>query len=193
MRTTTDRFWYVVIAVLSAVAIVVVLFLVYGPRAAPGGGGGIDVSGLPPLNALFNACSAVLLASAYVAVRRGRIRWHRSLVLATFGSSALFLATYLTYHTFKEAPQQYTGDLGWLYVPILMTHIILAAAIVPLALLTLYRGWRAAEPGAAPGAAAAPDPRNPRSRHRRLARITLPIWLYVSGTGVAVFVMLRTG
>ncbi len=195
MRATTDRFWYVVIAVTSLVAIAVVLFLVYGPRGASDSGvsagvDGLDVSQLPAVNALLNGCSAILLLSAYVAIRRRRIDWHRSLVLAAFGTSVMFLASYLTYHAFKAGPQEYAGDLGWLYAPILLSHIVLAAAIVPLALLTLYRGWQAAAVRVAADPAASP---HPRTRHRRLARVTLPIWLYVSVTGVVVFLMLYRG
>lgn len=188
VQATTDRLWHAVIAVVSLVAIAVVLFLVYGPRSVSAadavieGVGQIDVAQLPALNALLNACSAALLVAAYLAIRRRRVGLHRALVLAAFGSSVLFLASYLTYHALKEAPLTYAGTLRWLYFGILVSHIILAVTIVPLALLTLYRGWRAAEPNPLPGAI---------KRHRQLARVTLPIWLYVSITGVAVFLMLR--
>ena len=191
MRSTTDRFWYVVIAVVSVVAIAVVLFLVYGPRSGNDPqAAAVDVSRLPALNALFNGCSAVLLIAAYAAIRRRRIDWHRALILSAFGSSALFLASYLTYHTLKNGPQPYTGDLSWLYSPILISHIVLAATILPLALITLYLGWRAVGPNAGQDGT---DVRHMRRRHRRLARVTLPIWLYVSVTGVAVFLMLYAG
>jgi len=174
----SDRFWYALIAIVSAAAIGLVLFLVYGPRLA---GGGQDVGALPAVNAALNATAAVLLIAAYLAVRAGNLRLHRALTLSAFTTSALFLVSYLTYHTLKAGPRPYTGELTWLYLPLLLSHIVLAATIVPLSLITLYRGWRALQNR---------DDSRLGRRHRRLARVTLPIWLYVSVTGVAVYLLL---
>ena len=94
-------------------------------------------------------------------------------MLAAFGTSALFLVSYVIYHWFKSGPKPYTGEWAMVYYPMLLSHIVLAAAIVPLALVTLYLGWTMQVP-----------------RHRRIARITLPLWLYVSVTGVVIYWML---
>ena len=86
---------------------------------------------------------------------------------------AAFLTSYIIYHTFKVAPKQYVGAVRPLYLFILLTHIVLAVAIVPLSLVTLYRGWS-----------------KQIRRHRSLAKVTYPIWLYVSLTGVTIYAML---
>jgi uncharacterized membrane protein YozB (DUF420 family) len=132
------------------------------------------VHNLPTLNAALNATAAVLLVIAYVLIRQRRIEAHRKVMLAAFGVSTLFLVSYLVYHA-QAGSTPYRGE-GWtrpLYFTILITHIVLAAAIVPLALVTLRRGLKRDD-----------------ARHRALARWTLPIWLYVSVTGVAVYWML---
>lgn len=167
-----DRFWLTIIAVLSVAVVGAVAFLILGPRPA-GLVGSVDVSGMPRLNATLNAVTAVLLVAAYLLIRRKNIRWHRNVMLAAFGTSSMFLVSYVMYHTFKPAPQHYGGPFPALYFLVLVSHIVLAAAIVPLALVTLYRGWFMDV-----------------GRHRRIARWTLPLWLYVSVTGVLVYLML---
>ena len=92
---------------------------------------------------------------------------------ASFGTSAAFLVSYIIYHWFKSGPKKYIGEYPEIYFFILITHIILAAIIIPLALITLYRGWT-----------------NSLPKHKKIARITMPIWLYVSVTGVVIYVML---
>jgi len=132
------------------------------------------VQNLPTVNATLNATAAVLLVIAYVLIRRKKIEAHRRVMLAAFGVSALFLVSYVIYHA-QAGSTPYRGE-GWtrpVYFTILITHIILAAAIVPLALMTLRRGLRRDD-----------------ARHRAIARWTLPIWLYVSVTGVVVYWML---
>ena len=94
-------------------------------------------------------------------------------MLCAFGTSALFLVTYIIYHWFKAGPKPYLGDYSMLYYFILISHIILAVFIIPLALITLYRGWNMQV-----------------EKHRRIARVTYPIWLYVSVTGVVIYMML---
>ena len=166
---TRDRFWFTVIGILSAAALAAVTFVVTGTRHQSS----LDVSRLPAVNTAWNGTAAVLLVSAFVAIRRGAVSLHRALVLCAFGASTLFLAGYLVYHGYGEGPRPYTGPASWLYYSILASHVILAAAIVPLALITLRLGWT-------------------RHRgHRKIARITLPLWLYVSLTGVAVFAFLH--
>ena len=134
----------------------------------------MDVSSLPALNATLNSASAILLACGWVLIRRRRIAAHRACMTGAFLVSTAFLVSYVIYHM-HAGSVPYTGTGLWrpVYFFILITHIILAAAIVPLALITLGRALR--------GRFAA---------HARLARWTLPIWLYVSVTGVVVYVML---
>ncbi|MFQ5691966.1 MAG: DUF420 domain-containing protein [Nitrospinota bacterium] len=134
----------------------------------------LSVYDLPAVNAALNSASALLLAAGYVFIRRRWVAAHRTCMLAAFGVSALFLVSYLTYHyNVGSVP---FGGRGWsrpVYFGILLTHTVLAAAIVPLALITLRHAWRGRF-----------------VRHRRIARWTLPLWLYVSVTGVVVYLML---
>lgn len=133
-----------------------------------------DVTQLPAVNATLNGIAATLLAAGYVCIRRGRIDLHRRCMLAAFATSALFLVSYLVYHA-QVGSRPFTGEgpVRVVYFTILVSHIVLAAAILPLAIVTLRRGLRRDD-----------------ARHAALARWTLPIWLYVSVTGVAVYWML---
>jgi len=132
------------------------------------------ISSLPHLNALLNSTSAVLLLIGYRFIRLGRVEAHRRCQLSALGASILFLASYLTYHYFHGATRfAGQGIARPLYFTILTSHTILAVVIVPLVALTLWRALRA-----------------DFARHRRIARITLPLWIYVSVTGVLVYLML---
>ena len=134
----------------------------------------MSVSDLPALNATLNATSAVLLTIGWILIRRGRIAQHRAVMIAAVSTSALFLVSYLVYHA-QVGSVRFTkqGPIRAVYFTILLTHTVLAAAIVPLVLVTLTRGLRARY-----------------ERHRRIARWTMPLWLYVSVTGVIVYLML---
>ena len=134
----------------------------------------MTVSDLPALNATLNATSAVLLTTGWILIRRGRIAQHRAVMIAAVCTSALFLISYLVYHA-QVGSVRFTkqGPIRAVYFTILLTHTVLAATIVPLVLVTLTRGLRARY-----------------ERHRRIARWTMPIWLYVSVTGVIVYLML---
>ena len=134
----------------------------------------LEVTQLPAVNATLNGIAATLLAAGYVCIRRGRIDLHRRCMLAAFATSALFLASYLVYHA-QVGSRPFTGEgpVRVMYFTVLVSHIVLAAAILPLAIVTLRRGLRRDD-----------------ARHAALARWTLPIWLYVSVTGVAVYWML---
>ena len=134
----------------------------------------ISVSQLPTLNAALNSLSAVFLFAGYLFIRAKNRDAHRLCMLAAFTCSILFLISYLVYH-FQVGSVGFKGQ-GWIrpvYFTILITHTLLATAVVPLALITLVRALR--EQFAA---------------HRRIARWTLPVWLYVSVTGVVVYLML---
>ena len=136
----------------------------------------ISVSDLPGVNATLNATSTVLLTLGYYFVRRRQLTAHKRCMLGAFVTSALFLASYLVYH-FQVLPGSVrfagTGWLRSLYYAILLTHIVLAAAILPLALVTLSRALK-----------------ERFDKHRQIARWTLPLWLYVSVTGVVIYWML---
>jgi uncharacterized membrane protein YozB (DUF420 family) len=137
----------------------------------------VSVSILPTVNALLNASAAVAMVAGFVAIRRGRVPVHRACMLTAVGLSVLFLCSYLVYHA--QVGSRPYGGVGWLrtlYFAILVTHVVLAAAIVPLVGTTLYRALR-----------------SQFARHARLARITFPVWLYVSVTGVVVYWMLYRG
>ena len=132
------------------------------------------VAQLPALNATLNAISGVLLTTGYVFIRRGQMTPHKRCMLAALTSSALFLTSYVIYHLHTGSrPFAGQGPIRVIYFAILITHVVLAAVIVPLALMTAARGLRA-QFGA----------------HARIARWTLPLWLYVSVTGVVIYVML---
>ena len=167
-----DRFWHRIILILSVVVVAAVAFLILGPRPEHLQGS-LDVSALPLVNATLNSTTTILLVVGFALIKAGRIPAHRAAMLAAFGASIAFLVTYVIYHWFKAGPAQYTGEWVTTYRVILLTHILLAPAVVPMALLSLYRGWT-----------------DQREKHRKLARITLPIWLYVSITGVLIYVML---
>jgi len=134
----------------------------------------MTVEDLPALNATLNAMSAGLLSVGYMFIRRKDVRRHKACMLAAFAMSILFLMSYVVYHAqvgSKPFPGQ--GMMRAIYFTVLIPHVILAATIVPLALITLSRGLS-----------------NRFDAHRRIARWTLPIWLYVSVTGVMVYLML---
>ena len=167
-RSAADRFWLIIIAIFSVTAVTAVTFIVTGERKASQ----LDVSVLPAVNTIWNAIAAVCLLAAFIAIRRRAINAHRALVLTAFAASTLFLTGYLIYHVASGSVKPYEGSAPWLYYPILVTHIILAITIVPLSLVTLRRGWT----------------RHPN--HRPLALVTLPVWLYVSVTGVLIYALL---
>lgn len=134
----------------------------------------ISVSQLPAVNAALNSLSAAFLITGYCFIKFKRVSVHRACMLSAFGCSTLFLISYLVYH-YQVGSVPFKGQ-GWMrtiYFAILLTHTILAVAVVPLALMTLSRALK--ERFAA---------------HRRIARWTFPVWLYVSVTGVVVYVML---
>ena len=133
-----------------------------------------DVSDLPGVNATLNAVSAMLLTVGYALIRSGRIAAHRACMLAACATSTLFLASYVVYHL-NVGSVAFTGQgpIRIVYFTVLISHIVLAALILPLALVTLVRALR-----------------ERFDAHAAIARWTLPIWLYVSVTGVAVYWML---
>ena len=134
----------------------------------------IEITDLPALNAILNATSAAFLIAGYLFIRRGRITPHKECMLAALGASTLFLISYVIYHVNTGSrPFTGVGAVRYVYFSILITHVSLAMTILPLALITAARGLRAQY-----------------ERHVKIARWTLPIWLYVSVTGVVIYLML---
>lgn len=135
---------------------------------------------LPVVNAGLNALSAILLSAGYVFIRRKNQRAHQKCMIAAFVTSTLFLACYITYHSYlayylHRGPTVFRHPAGFrpIYLTILLTHTVLAVAIVPLALITLWRALRQRFP-----------------LHKKIARWTWPLWMYVSVTGVLIYLLL---
>ena len=132
------------------------------------------LSDLPALNATLNGIAGLCLLAGYYFIRQRQIARHRAAMIGAFAMSTLFLISYVIYHAnIGSKPFQGQGPIRIAYFTILITHIILATAVVPLALITLSRGLKRDD-----------------ARHRRIAKITWPIWMYVSVTGVVVYLML---
>ena len=134
----------------------------------------LDYTLLPTVNATLNATSGVFLLIGYVLIRKRKIKAHRNAMLAAFASSTLFLVSYLIYHAnVGSRPFGGQGAIRLVYFAVLISHVILAAAILPMAISTLSRGLRGRY-----------------VEHKRIARWTFPTWMYVSVTGVIVYFML---
>ncbi|MBI89075.1 MAG: hypothetical protein CMG60_03220 [Candidatus Marinimicrobia bacterium] len=167
-----DSFWTKIIYIVSIVISLTVAFLILGPRP-DGIEGSLDVSALPFVNAFLNGLTTIFLVLGYVLIKKKKREQHKIVMLISFFTSFLFLVSYVIYHWFKSGPKSYIGDFQTVYYFILITHIFLAAIIIPLALFTLYRGWTLQV-----------------DKHREIAKITFPIWLYVSVTGILIYLML---
>ena len=172
MNPNQDSFWLRIIYIVSLIISAAVAFLILGPRPE-GIEDTLDVSGLPLVNATLNGITTILLVYGYMLIRKKQRQRHKNVMLSAFATSGAFLVSYVIYHWFKAGPKQYTGEFTEIYLFILFTHIVLAAIIIPLALITLYRGWS-----------------DNIGKHRKIAKITLPLWLYVSVTGVLIYWML---
>jgi len=156
------------LSILVCAAVVMVMFAFPGRTEL--GKPGI----LPTINALLNGSAGVFLTLGYVFIRRGNRLAHKRSMLTAFAISCGFFVTYVLHHAqVGSVPFQGTGAVRVVYFAMLLPHIVLAAALVPLALLTVYRGWT-----------------NRIDRHRKVARWTFPIWMYVSVSGVVLYFML---
>ncbi len=134
----------------------------------------MSIADLPALNATLNGTAALLLACGYLMIRRGHVARHRAFMLAAFATSSAFLVSYTIYHAHAGSrPFPGHGPIRAVYFSILISHVLLAALILPLAIVTLNRALHARY-----------------DRHRRIARWTLPVWFYVSVTGVVIYLML---
>jgi putative membrane protein len=156
---------------LSGLVFLLIAVVIY---LLPGRGHSGGPSPLATLNAFLNACAAVCLVFGVLFIKAKSVIWHRRSMLAAFGISSMFLLTYLLHHAqVGSVPFRGTGGLRVLYFGLLIPHIVLSAAVVPMALLTIYRGWT-----------------QRITLHKKLAKVTLPLWLYVSISGVCVYYML---
>lgn len=172
MPGQSDRSFWVFNAVVSTTA---VSFLGWLLLVREGGGVHADLSFMPGVNATLNATSAVLLLLGFAAIRNGRREVHKRLMVSAFAASAVFLVGYVLYHyAHGDTKYQGVGAIRTVYFTILITHVLLSIAMLPMILTTFYFASR-----------------ERFSSHKRLARWTLPIWLYVSVTGVVIYFMLR--
>jgi len=167
-----DRRFMVVNAAVSALALALLAWLLLVRRAVPGGA---DLSFMPAINASLNALAAVLLFAGWRAIKRRDRVLHQRLMISAFCASSLFLVGYVTYH-YVHGDTKFTGvgAIRTVYFTILISHVLLSMAIVPMALASFYYAFRARF-----------------QTHARVARILFPIWLYVSVTGVVIYFMLR--
>jgi putative membrane protein len=167
-----DRLFYVANAVVSAAALSLIAFILTRDQRSLTGP---DLGFLPTVNAVLNTLSAACLVLGYAAIRRGSMRVHRALMIGAFVLSTLFFVGYLVYHS-VHGDTRFTGQgpIRAFYFVVLFTHILLSMAVVPMALSALYLAAR-----------------RQFARHARLTRVLLPIWIYVSCTGVLVYLLLR--
>ena len=169
---TNDTRYFLLIALLSVTVPLLVTFLLFVPQT--GKLGDVDVTFLPKLHAMLNSLTAIALVLGFTFIKKGNIRYHRFAMVTAIVLSAFFLISYVTYH-YQAPPTRFGGEgtIRGIYYFVLLTHIVLAAVIVPLVLLSVYFAIS-----------------NQFDRHRRIARWTLPIWLYVAITGVVVYFMI---
>jgi putative membrane protein len=172
MSGQSDRSFWIFNAVVSTAAIG---FLGWLLLLREGGGAHADLSFMPGVNAALNATSATLLVLGFAAIRSGRREVHKRLMVSAFAASAVFLVGYVLYHyAHGDTPYQGAGAVRIVYFTILITHVLLSIAMLPMILTTFYLATQ-----------------ERFASHRKLARWTLPIWLYVSVTGVVIYFMLR--
>ncbi len=169
---TSDRPFWLFNAVLSAAAL---SFLAYILMLRGAHTASVDLRFMPAVNASFNALSATLLTAGWLSIRRGARTVHKYLMVSAFVSSSLFLVGYLTYHwVHGDTKFGGHGPIKLVYLLILASHVLLSMAVVPMCLGSFYFAWR-----------------QRFAIHRRIGRVLLPIWLYVSVTGVVIFFLLR--
>lgn len=173
LGSVSEKSLSLIIYAVSIVICIAVAFLIYFPQTLAVGGG-INVSYLPRFHAFLNGSCTLLLIGGYIAVRQKKYNLHKTLMVTCFLLSSIFLVSYVVYHS--QAPATKFGGEGIIrpiYFTILLTHIVLAALILPLALFTISRSWR-----------------GEFAKHKKIARITLPVWIYVTATGVIVYFMI---
>jgi len=172
MLRQSDRSFWIFNALVSTTA---VGFLGWLLLVREGGGVNADLGFMPSLNAGLNATSATLLVAGFIAIRSGRREIHKRLMVSAFAASAVFLAGYILYHyAHGDTPYEGEGPIRIAYFTILISHVLLSIVMLPMILTTFFLAAR-----------------QRFATHKRLARWTLPTWLYVSVTGVLIYFMLR--
>lgn len=172
-RVQSDRSLALVVSIVSAVAVAALAWILYLHEPA---GDASALAFMPMVNAIFNTLSAAAIVMGIVAIKSKRPTLHRALMMTALGSSALFLVGYIAYHYVHGDTRYPEGmPLRSIYLGILASHVLLSIVALPMVLATAWLGLTNGHP-----------------RHRKIARFTFPIWLYVSVTGVVVFVMLRS-
>jgi putative membrane protein len=178
LSRTSDRSFFVFNAVLSVAAVsflAYILMIRHGGVPATTGGAPPDLSFLPAVNATLNGLSASMLCAGYIAIRRRSARVHKFCMVGAFAASSLFLICYVLYH-YVHGDTRFAGigPIRYVYFTVLISHVLLSVSVVPLALTSFYFAAKRSF-----------------ARHKRVTRYALPIWLYVSVTGVVIFFMLR--
>lgn len=172
MPAASDRSFWIFNAVVSTAA---VAFLGWLLIVRQGGGVDADLGFMPRVNAALNATAALLLVAGFGAIRSGRRRLHKRLMVSAFAASAVFLLGYVLYHyAHGDTPYEGEGAIRVVYFSVLISHVVLSIAMLPMILTTFYLAGR-----------------RRFASHKRLARWSLPIWLYVSVTGVVIYFMLQ--
>ncbi|MBO9130553.1 DUF420 domain-containing protein [Bacillus sp. 165] len=173
-RPTSQKNYTGIVVTLSIVVNAIILILFFSPIGYAGEVS-FDIKIFPRMNAILNAFTFVFLAAGLYSIKKKNITLHKRFILAAFTTTLLFCISYLTYHYLSVAPTHYGGEgaLKYVYFFILLTHTVLAAIIVPLALFSLIWGWT-----------------NQLDKHRKIVRWSMPIWLYVSFTGVLVYILI---
>lgn len=174
MLTISNKNFYLWNAAITLAAMTFLIWLLFFREGSAEGSPA--VSQLPAVNAMLNATSTVILLAGYWAIKNRREALHKNLMISAFVVSALFLISYVYYHSL-QGDTKFLGE-GWIrpvYFFILITHIVLSMVVFPMVLSTIYFGLT-----------------DKRTTHRKIARVTLPMWLYVSVTGVVIFFLLRS-
>lgn len=164
-----DNLWRPIIIALSIVIPLAVAALFALPEDLKLNLGSANLRSLPFFHATLNGSTAILLLAGKVFIKKKQVTWHRFAMLTAFVLSAVFLVSYVVYHS-STPDSKYLGDFGYVYYPILISHIILSMAVLPLAMFAIYRGLT-----------------NEIQKHKKVVRWTYPIWLYVAVTGVIVY------
>lgn len=167
-----DSFYIPLIIILSIVIPLAVAALMFFPDTLHLSFGGADLRSLPFFHAVLNGCTAVLLLTGFVWIKNKKIAWHRISMMAALGLSAVFLVSYVI-SKLSNPPVPYGGEMRGTYFFVLISHIILSVPVLPLALLSIYRGMT-----------------GEFEKHKKLVKWTFPIWLYVAVTGVLVYLFM---
>ncbi|MDX2303001.1 MAG: DUF420 domain-containing protein [Microscillaceae bacterium] len=169
----TNKFWLSVIGTVSVVIPLAVAYLFYSNGLTRIEG--LDVKFLPHLNAVLNTATSICLILGFVMIKQKKVDYHRTFMMSAFVLSSIFLISYVIYHNNQLEPARYGGEgfIRYVYYFILITHIVLAAVVVPFVLLAIYFAWT-----------------KQINRHKKIVRWTWPIWTYVAITGVIVYWMI---